>query len=826
MIRHAVRRLMRARTFALAAIATLTIGVGGTAGVFTLVDDVLLRPLPYPHADRLVDLSHTLTVSGVLNVDQSDATYLLYARDNHVFTDVGAYRTTAVNVAGLTGSEGSDQQRATRVDATVATASVFRVLRAAPAIGRGLTEQDDEPGATPVVLVSHSFWLDRLGGTRSALEKTLSVDGVVRRIVGVMPDGFDFPDARSMAWIPLQIDPANTKSAAFDFRGIARLRDGVSLAAATADLQRLLPRVPEVFPGRLTVAAIAATHMHPVVRPLRDVVVGDVGHVLWIVLGAVVLLLVLACANVANLFLARAEARHRELAIRSALGAERGQLLLELLSEALLVAITGGVLGLLGATWGVRGLESMSAAASIPRLAEVRVDWLVVALGSGVAALAAVVVSILPLLRLNSSGLVSMLVGGNRSATSGRSRHRTRRSLVAAQVASALVLVFAAGLFMRSFARLRSVDVGFAQEHALTFRVALSPVTYSTTQSVANLVVRTLADIQASADVRASGVITNLPLDAESRQDSAVYIQDHPISKSGIPDLHPISFVTPGYFRAMGIALLAGRGFDEPEPSGQPAAGPPVAIVSAAFAARYWRGGPSAALGKQIRLNPTDPWETIVGVVGSVRGAGLEQPPTEDVYCPLVTVDAAHQPWAPRDLAFVVRTYGDAPTIAAQVHRVVAALDPGLPLYRVMPLSDLTRAATARTTFTLDLLTVAAIVATILGALGIYAVIAYLVSLRTREIGVRLALGADARTVRLMVIRQATTDALAGIVVGVVMSLGLARALGVAIYGISPTDPATLATASVLLLVTAVAASWIPGRRASKLDPSIALRAE
>jgi len=351
-------------------------------------------------------------------------------------------------------------------------------------------------------------------------------------------------------------------------------------------------------------------------------------------------------------------------------------------------------------------------------------------------------------------------------------------------------------------------------------------VSYPSTGSVASLVVRALTDIAAAGGIQAAGVGTDLPLDAEGRQDSAVYIQDHPISKGGVPDLHPISFVTPGYFRAMGIPLLAGRVFDGLEPTGQPTAGPPMAIVSGAFAARYWPGGPSAAVGKQIRMNPTDPWETIVGVVGSIRGAGLEEPPTEDVYCPLVTLNAAGQPWAPRELAFVVRTTSEPSAMTAHVHRIMSTLDPGLPLYRVMPVSDLTRAATARTTFTLQLLAVAALVATVLGALGIYAVIAYLVSLRTREIGVRLALGADASAVRLMVIRQATTDALAGIVAGVVTSLVLARALGVAIFGISPADPITLVSASALLLLIAIAASWVPGRRASRLDPSIALRSE
>src|SRR5690349_13851689 len=327
MIRHAIRRLLRAKTFTFAAVVTLMLGIGGTAAVFTLVDSVLLRPMPFEHADRLVDLSHVLDVSGPLHVDQSDATYLLYRRENRVFTDVGAYRATSANVSMSSRAEAG---RAERVNGVLATASVFRTLRAVPAIGRGMTEADVDPAAPKVVVLSHRLWRSQFGADPRAIDASLLVDGVVRKIVGVMPPDFEFPTADALLWIPLQLDPANTKSAAFDYRAIARLRDGVSLASATADLQRLLPRVPEVFPGRLTAGAIEATHMKTVVRPLRDVVVGDVGHVLWIVFGAVGLLLVIACANVSNLFLARAESRQRELAVRSALGAARARLLAEL----------------------------------------------------------------------------------------------------------------------------------------------------------------------------------------------------------------------------------------------------------------------------------------------------------------------------------------------------------------------------------------------------------------------------------------------------------------------------------------------------------------
>jgi putative ABC transport system permease protein len=823
MIRHAIRRLLRAPMFTLAATITLMLGIGGTAAVYTLVNGVLLRPLPYDHAEDLVDLSHSIVVSGVSQVDQSDATYLLYRRDNRVFTDVGAYRSTAVNVGGSQTSAAA-AEKPERVSAVVATASVFNVLRARPMLGRTLTEADDQVGAPPVVVLGQRLWARTFAADSGILGRRIMIDGVMRAVVGVMPEDFQFPNDAAALWVPLQLDPAKTKSAAFVFHGIARLRAGSTPAAAELELARLLPRVPEVFPGRLSAAGIAQIHMRPVVRPLRDVIVGDVGRVLWIVLGAAGLLFLLACANVANLFLARFEGRHRELAIRSALGAARTRLLGEALSEAFVITATGALLGFLCAVAGVEMLKSVEVAATIPRLAEVRLDGAVLLLVVASAAIAAAVVSALPLYRLNRVSLVSALTAIGRSATSGRARNRVRRALVIAQVALALILVSGAGLFARSFGRLQAVSPGFDAQHALAFRIALPPVSYPQARDAATTIERVLDGIRTVTSVQAAGAITKLPLDAESRQDSAVWVEDHPLGMGAFPNIHSIDFITPGYFRAAGIPLLAGRTFAESSVRGEPAVGPPEVIVSAAFARRYWNG--SSAIGKRIRMNPTDPWHTIVGVAGDVHGDGLERPQTEEVYCPLVTLTVAGTPWTPRNVAIVVRTSGDPAGVAPALRRVIADVDATLPLYRVMPLSDLLAASTARTTFTLFLLAIAAIVATAIGAAGIYGVIAYLVTLRTREIGVRLALGAEARQVRYLIARQAMTDALVGVAIGLAGAIGLARTLSAAVFDVSPTDPATLGGAAIVLLITALIAGWIPARRASRLDPTIALRSE
>jgi predicted permease len=469
----------------------------------------------------------------------------------------------------------------------------------------------------------------------------------------------------------------------------------------------------------------------------------------------------------------------------------------------------------------------MDAASSIPRLAEVRVDGVVFAVTAGIVVLVAVIISVLPLMRLEASSLSSTLLANGRSATSGRTRNRARRALVIAQVALALVLVSGAGLFARSFAGLRAVDPGFQSDHALTFRLALADAAYPTTQDAAGVVLRALDALTAIPGVQSAGVITKLPLDQEGRQDSAVFLDDQAGASMTprMPDLHEIDFVTPGYFQAMRIPLVAGRLFGQPVASVEAAQREPAVIVSEAFAVRYWKRAEDA-LGKRVRMNPTDPWHTVVGVVGSVRDADLEHPPADEVYAPLVTLNAAGKLWIPRNLAFVVRTSGNPVAMAPAVRRAVSTVDASLPLYRMMPLSDLVTTARSRTTFTLFLLAIAAGVATLIGALGIYGVIAYLVSLRTQEIGIRLALGADARHVHRLVTGRAVTDAVIGIVLGLIGAVMLSRVLGAVLFDVSPTDPATLIAAAALLFLAAIAASWVPARHAAALDPASALRSD
>lgn len=823
-LRLALRRLRRAPVFALSAMLTLALGIGGATAAFTVVNAVLFRALPYHDAERLTDLSHTITLGGTTTrIDLSDATYLLYRRDQRVFTDIGIYRSTAVNFVASPGGDGA-ATAAERIPAATVTPSVFHVLETQPLRGRGLVESDGEPGATPVVAIGYGLWQSMFAGDDAIIGRRVTVDGVESTIVGVMPPRFDFPGLRTAVWTPLRLDPARTKSAAFDYRGLARLRAGVTTEVATAELQRLLPRVPEAFPGRLTAAGITMIHMHAYARPLRDVVIGDATRSLWIVAGAVAALLALVFANVANLFLARAEGRQHETAVRRALGASRGALFTDLSAESIVVAIVGGTVGLLLAAESVRVLQSLRFATSIPRLSEVRLDAAALLFALGASAIAAFVAGWLPTTRSSRTSPASVLIAEGPRAAGGRRGHRARRTLIVSQLTLALMLLTAAGLFARSFARLRDIDPGFDASHAAAFRLALPDVTYPTGIDVARVIARTIDALRAQPGVKSVGVVTKLPLDDDAKQDSAVFVEDHPLAMGQIPNLHPMAFASPGYFAAMGIPLVAGRLFQPLDPSADLARTAHEVVVSASFAKKYWTV--QATLGRHIKMNPPEEWATIVGVVGDVRDNGLTAPPGEVVYSPLMTMAPTSKPWTPRDVAFVVRAEGDGTVSATAIHDAVRSSAPTVPVYRTIPLATLQADASARMTFTLAVLGVAAVLALFIGAVGLYGVTAYVVGLQTRELGVRMALGAAPADVRRLVLNRALRDTAIGVALGLIGAALLGRGVAATLYGVAPIDPLTLAGSALLLLATALIATWIPANRASRLDPASTLRAD
>ncbi|HEY4303182.1 MAG TPA: ADOP family duplicated permease [Gemmatimonadaceae bacterium] len=818
-LRHAGRRLSRRPAFAISAALTLALGIGGATAAFTVVNAVLLRGLPYPDAERLVDFSHSITLGGnTTHIDVSDATYLLYRRDQRVFDDIGVYRSTAVNLVASPSTNASTA----RVGSVELTPSVLRVLQVVPTRGRGLIESDGEPNATPVVAISYGLWQSVFGADSQIIGRRVVVDGVEHEVVGVMPRRFDFPGGRAGLWTPLRLDPARTKSAAFDYRGIARLRHGVSATVAASELQRLLPRVPEAFPGRLTSAGITMTHMQAFARPLRDVVTGDATRSLWIVAGAIGALLALVFANVANLFLARAEGRRHETAVRRALGASSGALFSDLSAESIVVASVGGVGGLALAIESVRVLQAMSFASSIPRLDEVRVDAAAVAFAVAASAIAALLAGWLPSIRSGRASVATVLAAEGQRASGDRQRHRARHTLIVAQLALALVLLAAAGLFARGFGRLRNVNPGFDAHGAVAFRLALPDVTYPSATDAASTIARTMESLRAVPGVAIVGAITKLPLDDQAHQDSAVFVEDHPLGMGVLPNLHSMAFASPEYFAAMRIPVIAGRLFASLDPSADTAHTAREVVVSAAFARRYWT--PDVAVGKQIKMNGAGAWSTIVGVVGDVRDQGLTEAPVEMVYSPLLTTAASGKQWTPHDVAFVVRTSDGRELPAMNVESAVRSAAPGVPVYRMIPLGALRESASARTSFLLAVLAVAALLALVIGGVGLYGVTAYLVGLRTREIGVRMALGAQSSDVRRLVLGGAVRDAGIGVVFGLVGALLIGRTIAATLYGVAPVDPAMLLAASLLLLGTSLLATWVPARRASRLDPASTLR--
>jgi predicted permease len=694
-----------------------------------------------------------------------------------------------------------------------------------PLAGRLVDGADDLPASAPVAVIGERLWRRKFGGNRALLGRGLDVDGVTHEVVGILPASFTFPTPLTEVWLPMRLDPAKTESAMFVHQAIGRLRDEASIETAQQDLQALLPRLPEEFPGRMTRASIEQTGMRAVVRPLFDAVVGSIGRLLYVVLGAVGFLLAIACANVANLFLLRAEGRRRELAMQRALGAPPGAIVLGFLAEGLVVAALGGLLGVALAAAGVRLLVLAAASLEIPRLTEVTLDATVLGVAAASTALAAIFVSGLAARRWSAVPLSSLLSSERRHATSGPEGHRLRRALVVTQVALALVLLTGSGLMAKSVWRLQAVPLGFEPAGTVAFRLSLPTATYAGAAETVRLFARALDDLDARPEVEAVGAASNLPLDDQGRTDSAVWVEDRPLGQGELPNIHPVTYASPGYFRAAGIPMLEGRTFERPDP-------PRVrleAIVSRSFADRYWPG--TSPLGRRVRIYQAGPSYTVVGVAGDVRMTGLDRAADQLVYCPLLP-PAEDPRWTPRDLAVVVRSAGDAragddpAVVSGPIRRVIRDLDASLPVYRLRPLEDVVAAASARARFTFVLLGAASLIALALGAIGLYGVISYVVSLRRREIGVRLAMGAEARQVRRLVSRQAVAMTAVGLALGVAGSTALTRSLAALLFEVSPNDPLVLALAAALLLVVALAASWLPARRAAAVDPVVALRCE
>jgi predicted permease len=818
-LKPAWRSLRRSPAFTVTASLTLIIGIGATVAIFALVNGVLLRPLPYGDPDRLVVPYHSMKIMGLSKGNQTAGTYLTYRKLARSLEAIGVYQRSAVNVSDPRG--GGEPQR---IGSATITQSVIPLLQVPPLVGRTFTEAEDAPRGPNVLLISEGLWRSRFGGDRNVIGRTLDVNGRTWEIIGVMPRQFRFPSPETQLWLPMRLDPNEPYPGGFNYDGIARLRKGITPAEAGRDLVSVLPRIlelsPNLAPGVSTQMLLNQAKPVPFVTPLKEDVTGGIAKTLWIVAAAAGVVLLVACANVTNLILVRADGRQRELAVREALGAGRGRVIAYFLGESVVVTALSAVAAVALAAAAIRLLVRLGPV-DIPRLAEVHIDLATVGFAIVVSALVVVACSIVPGMRIGHVDLSTALREGGRGGTAGRARQRIRSALVAGQIALALVALASSGLLLRTFQRLNQVRPGFEPQGVATFWVALPFARYTTDSSVVRFYSQLVERVRGIPGVQDVGLSSRLPFETNGWSQDPVYPEDDLASYANrIPPLNFYTTADGGYFRAMGIPLIAGKVFDRMELQR-----PNEAIISRATAMQFWKDSTGQrALGKRFREIPGQPWLTVVGVVGDTRDTSLASPPSLVVYRPQSAGGDGHQTqWT---MALVVRTPTEPATITSAVQRVVRELDSTLPLFDVRTMTEVTAASMAQLSFTIIVLGAAALVTLILGAVGLYGVMAYVVSLRTRELAVRIALGATPSAVVRMLTKQGVAVTGFGIAGGLVLFMIVARGLKSLLFGVASTDPLTLVSASLLLVGIAALASWLPARRTSRVDPADVLRSE
>lgn len=810
--RVALRSLARAPGYVTATLLTLALGIGAAVTAFSVVDGVLLEPLPWDEPDELVSVMHAAPGVGMDLIPHAPGLHLIYQERTRSFQSMALF--TRAYATFL------DGERPERVVGARATPSLFDVLRVEPALGRTFTEGEGRPGAPPRVILSHGFWTERFGADPAILGRTVRLDGEPRAVVGVMPPGFDFPGGGTRWWTPLAIDPVETATfGGFNYPGIARLAEGATVEGATRELEPLLQEGVARY-DNLTPEFVEQGRIRVRLRPYRDVIVGDVRTPLLIMLATVGFVLLIACSNVANLTLVRAEGRRRETAVRRALGARPGHILARSLSESVLLVAGGTLLGLVLARTGLELVRTLGSS-YVPRLDQVGLDGSVLLLTLAVTAGATLLFGLLPAVGRRTS-MRGGLAGEGRAATGTRESHRVRHVLVATQMAFAFVLLVGSGLMVRSFRALVGVDPGFRSEGVLTFRVSLPSASYASAPELARFHRAYLARIEALPGVERAGVVTTIPLDGLSDLGPWTARSQLPARGESPPQVQARA-ASPGFFEALDIPVLRGPG-----PGALDADEPGKAVLISQRAADLLLKGRDP-LGEQLApgVVPTDEpgvWADVTGVVADVHYLSLTEEPTGMVYTPFLVKE--HESWKARSMDYVVRAGVPATSLVPGLRAALRELDPTLPLTAVRPMEEVERQARARTTFTMVMLLVAASVGLLLGAVGLYGVLAYVTGRRTREIGVRMALGAAGPSVRGMVLRQGLGVAAAGMAVGALAAWALGRFLAGLLYGVSATDPTTYGAVAALLTAVAAAAVWVPARRASRVDVVRALRAE
>ena len=815
-LKHVLRRLLQAPLFTVMTLLTLAIGIGANTAIFSVIEGVLLKPLPYPHPEQLVGVWHTAAGLNIKELNASPSLYFVYREENRTFQDVGLWRGDAVSVTGLAEPE--------QVQSLDVTEGVLPLLGVQPILGRGFSHYDDSPKTPETVLLTYGYWQSRFGGDKTVIGRRILVDGTAREVIGVLPQSFRFLDQKPSLITPLQFDRAKLFLGNFSFQAVARLKPGVTIVQANADVARMLPLYSQKFPPPpgFSVKMFNDARIGPNLRPFKQDLVGDIGSVLWVLMGTIGMVLLIACANVANLLLVRADGRQQELAIRAALGAGWGRIAGELMFESLALALVGGALGI-GLAYEALRLLIWAAPVNLPRLEDISIDPLVLLFTFAISLVAGLLFGLIPVFKYVGPNLATALRSGGRSASQSRERHRARSTLVVVQVALALVLLISSGLMIRTFQAMKNVQPGFSKPEELqTFRISVPDTQVKDAQAVLRMQQNMLEKVGGIAGVSSAGLISNLPMDGQGWTDP-IFTKDRVYPEGQIPPLRRFKFVSPGLFRTMGNPLLAGRDFEWTDSHEER----PVAIVSENMARELW-GSPSAALGKQIRESHTGPWREVVGVVGDERDDGVNQKAPAIAYWPILMKEFegdAHS--IRRSLVFAVRSpRTGSQAFLQEIRQAVWSINPNVPVADVGTMKVVYDKSLARTSLTLVMLAIAGAMALLLGVIGIYGVISYSVSQRTREIGIRMAIGANQHELTQMFVRHGLALAAIGVACGLSAAVVLMRLLSKLLFEVSPLDPLTYGTVAVGLVSAAILASYVPARRVTAVDPVEALRAE
>jgi putative ABC transport system permease protein len=802
-LRYGARMLWKKPGFTFVAVITLALGIGANTAIFSVANAALLRPLPYQNPDELVMVWETAPKLGFPHNDVAPANFIDWRDQNQVFAHIAAFGGASLSLTGRGEPE--------RIEGERVSASLFPLLGVAPALGRVFTAEEDRGGAQGVIVLSHGLWRRRFGGDAGVIGQSLTLDNRQYTVVGVMPAHFRFPGREQEFWTPMAFEPDEAAGRGDHYLSVvARLKPGVTRQQAQAEMDAIAARLQQQYPRTNTDQGVALVQLH-------EEFAGAIRKPLLVLMGVVGFVLLIACANLTNLLLARATERSSELTIRAALGASRLRLIRQLLTESILLSLAGGAVGALLAIWGVDLLESL-----IPEnLAQARgvvVDGRVLAFSAAVSLLTGVVFGLAPALQVSRLNLTEGLKEGGRGGAGSGLRGRLRGALVVGEIALSLVLLTGAGLMIKSFYRLTGVDPGFQPDKTLTMRMQLSGEKYGDPAKRRAFYDQMLQQAQSIPGVQSAGVITQLPLTTQGLSFSFSLEGQQPLPAANLPQA-AFRVISQDYFRAMGIPLLGGRSFTPQDTADAQA----VVVINRTMAERFWPD--QEALGKRFKIGSSDnqnPLMVVVGVVGDVRQSSLDQVLKPEMY---VTHLQDRRFFAiPRDL--VVRTVGDPLAMAATVRAEIWKLDKDLPLFRVRTMEQILSASVAGQRFNMLLLMVFAALALLLAAVGIYGLMSYATAQRTREIGVRLALGARASDVLRLVMKQGLILTVSGVAVGLAGAFALTRVMTGMLFGVSATDPTTFTLIAALLTLVALVACWIPARRAAKVDPMVALRVE